>query len=144
MGFGALIVFTQEVADAICDEIADGKSLREVCRQDGMPDKTTVLRWLSKDDAGAFRTQYARACEERGIALAEDSLVEARSAQGMDAPGVAAQRLIVDTLKWHASKLANKKYGDKLELGGGLDINNKIERITRKIVDPSGTGPRDA
>ena len=40
--------------------------------------------------------------------------------------------------------MAPKKYGDKLELGGGLDINNKIERITRKIVDPSGTGPRDA
>ena len=35
-----------------------------------------------------------------------------------------------------------KVYGDKLELGGGLELNQKIERITRRVVDtrPDGAG----
>ncbi|TIP12333.1 MAG: terminase small subunit protein, partial [Mesorhizobium sp.] len=31
--------FTQEIADRICEQLADGKSLRSICLADDMPDR---------------------------------------------------------------------------------------------------------
>ena len=47
------------MVDALLVQIETGKSMREVCRMDGMPDHTTVIRWM-RDDA-ALATRYARA-----------------------------------------------------------------------------------
>lgn len=55
--------FTTALADIICERIADGESLRSVCRDDAMPAKSTVLAWLADDDKSAFRTKYAQARE---------------------------------------------------------------------------------
>ncbi|WP_431196787.1 hypothetical protein [Pseudomonas aeruginosa] len=38
--------YTPEIAQAICMRIAEGESLRMICRDDSMPDKSTVLRWI--------------------------------------------------------------------------------------------------
>ncbi len=36
--------FTQEIADTICERIADGASLRKICEEDdALPDRGTVL-----------------------------------------------------------------------------------------------------
>jgi hypothetical protein len=53
--------YSQETADAICDHLAEGKSLRRICEGDAMPARTTVFRWLQEN--AAFRVQYARVCE---------------------------------------------------------------------------------
>lgn len=103
---------------AICEKISDGASLRSVCQGVDMPNKKTVNDWLADPKNSALRVQYAIAVEERAVALAEDSLVEARLAVGKDHAGVSAQRLIVDTLKWHASKMSTK-YGDRIGITDG-------------------------
>jgi hypothetical protein len=33
------------MVDSLLVQIKAGKSMREVCRMDGMPDHTTVIRW---------------------------------------------------------------------------------------------------
>lgn len=120
--------FSQETADAICEQLADGLSLREVCRQEGMPDKSTVMRWLHTNEA--FRDQYARAKEIGIEAIAEDILDIADDATndwmerhdkdgektGWQFNGEAARRsqIRIDSRKWLLSKLAPKKYGDKV------------------------------
>lgn len=104
--------FTPEIANAICERLADGESLRQICRDDDMPDRSTVRRWLSANEA--FRAQYAHAREEQGDAYAEKAVEEA-----MTAEDAAKGRLRMDALKWAASKLAPKRYGDKLALTGG-------------------------
>lgn len=48
--------FGPDIADHICSEIASGRSLRSICTDDGMPDKSTVFRWLSKHET--FRDLY--------------------------------------------------------------------------------------
>src|SRR4051812_14958854 len=59
----------------ICERMIEGQSLRSICREDGMPGKTTVMRWLGEDDeGGALRDQYARAREAMADAMAEDIL----------------------------------------------------------------------
>lgn len=120
--------FSQPVADEICRRIADGESLRKMCEGDDMPSAETVRRWLADEKHAEFRGQYACAREAQGDSYAERAVDEA-----LGANDAAIGRLRMDALKWAASKLAPKKYGDKItqEHTGEL----KIERIERTIVN---------
>lgn len=123
--------FTPELAAEICKRLADGESLRSVCRDPVMPARSTVERWITADRDG-FAGQYARA---RNVGLDEiaDELLEVAADGSNDwmkrndpeNPGydfngehVQRSRLRVDTGKWYLSKLAPKRYGEKLELSG--------------------------
>jgi hypothetical protein len=99
-------IFTPELGANICARIAIGESLRAIEADDGMPAKTTILRWLSQDEA--FRDQYARAREESADVLAQEIVEIADDVSG-DAN---RDRLRVDARKWVAAKLKPKKYGD--------------------------------
>jgi hypothetical protein len=142
--------YTPETALAICDRLTNGQSLREICRADDMPDKSTVFRWLSWNEQ--FRDQYARAKEAGIEALAEDLLDIADDSTNdwvdrqfgettvrvVDNECLQRSRLRVDTRKWLLSKLAPKKYGDKLQHSGdpdaplGITIVSSIPRPERK------------
>lgn len=138
---GRLSEYSPEVGDAICELIMDGKSLREICGPEQMPDKSTVFRWIYAHDS--FRDQYARAKEAQAENFADELMEIADDASGdvsgeLDMPnGVNVQRsrLRVDTRKWVMSKLLAKKYGDKLDLnhGGtiGVQLINDIPRPQR-------------
>lgn len=114
--------YTKELGDAICEQLADGISLRTVLLGKGMPAGSTVFRWMRENED--FRKQYEAAKEESADALLEDmfdiadkSIEEAKKGDAKRAGAkVAAHRLAVDTRKWAASKLKPKRYGDKLDL----------------------------
>jgi hypothetical protein len=125
--------FTQEVADAICLKLAEGLSLRTICLAEDMPSATSVFRWLADDSRTDFREQYARAREAQAERLAEEILTIAddgtadwtvgeRGQEVLNAEAVARSRLRVDARKWLASKLAPKKYGEKIAVGGADDL----------------------
>lgn len=101
--------FTEETASTICERLMAGESLRKICRDADMPDQVTVYRWISQNDE--FRKQYAHAREVQGETYADQIADEAFSATD-----AALGRLKMDALKWSASKLAPKKYGDKVAL----------------------------
>lgn len=103
--------YNEDIAAYICSEIASGRSLRSICDDDGMPNKATVFRWLSKHEI--FRDQYARAQEDRTAAMAED-ILEIADDEGI--ADVQRAKLRVDARKWLMSKMAPKKYGDKQEI----------------------------
>ena len=119
--------FTKETADIICERISNGESLREICRSDDMPSKTTVMRWLGSNEA--FRDQYARAREAQADHFADEILEIADDGTndwmtrgvGEDATTVpdhehiSRSKLRVDARKWLMSKMAPKKYGDRVE-----------------------------
>lgn len=110
--------YSAELAATICAELADGKSLRSVCRRDDMPSMVSVFNWLRTHPE--FLKQYEAAKEECADALSEDMLEIAdepppmNASGGIDSGAVADKRLRIDTRKWLASKLKPKKYGDKL------------------------------
>lgn len=129
MGAGRPSDYTPELADRICEELANGLSLRTVCDMDGMPSKATIFNWLRKHKE--FLDQYARAKEESADALTDEMLDIADDAtndwmerNGEDAGWAAngdhiqRSRLRIDTRKWIASKLKPKKYGDRIEHAG--------------------------
>lgn len=111
--------FTQEIADEICDRLIDGESMRTICNDPDMPHRSTVLRWMDADDA--FAARCARARELQADAIFEDLQDIADNGNPED---VQRAKLRVSTMQWRASKLAPKKYGEKLDLavGGGLRI----------------------
>lgn len=117
--------YTQELADRICSQLAEGLSLRTVCSAEEMPDKSTVFRWLRQHEQ--FRDQYARAKEESTDALAEEIIdisdesieVVKKGADKKSSALAQVQRLRVDTRKWIMSKMKPKKYGDQLDLTSG-------------------------
>lgn len=113
--------YNPELGTFICLEIAGGKSLRKVCAMEGMPDMSTVLRWLADDDKEFFHKQYARACEARGVALAEEAM-EIVDQPVQTALELAHNRAKADQRKWYASKLSPKRFGDKLAVGGADDL----------------------
>lgn len=49
--------------DRICDRIAGGEHLREICADPWMPGRTTVLEWIKTETDCAG--QYSRALEAR-------------------------------------------------------------------------------
>lgn len=115
--------FTQEIADRICELLADGVSLRAMCRLDGMPATSTVCRWLATNEA--FQEQYAHARELQADALFDDCLAIADKEHDKAATDPAERRLQIETRKWMAGKLKGK-YSDKVKHVGGDDGDSPI------------------
>jgi hypothetical protein len=139
--------YTPELGEEICARMICGKgdqpeSLRSICREDGMPDLKTVMRWLVKNDE--FRQQYALAREaqqemhqEEIKEIADDCTDDVQMLMGdgdADAPArinqsaIARAKLRIDTRKWIMSKMVPKKYGDKTVLAN--DAENPIPPST--------------
>ncbi len=124
------------VKAAICAKLADGQSLVQALKADGMPSRSHFYEQVAADPE--FADMYARAKADGIEAMADDLMAiadEAEVANVTDAEGnvvdlkldytaVARNRLRVDTRKWLLAKLAPKKYGDKIEHEhkGGLSV----------------------
>jgi len=129
----------QKVMDAICDRIAEGESLRAICLDNDMPGTTIVMEWIKESDALA--KQYARARERQADYYAEqiieiadnsgkDTVITKEGIEQVNHEAIQRDRLRVDARKWVASKLAPKKYGEKIqqeitgENGGAIQVNH--------------------
>lgn len=124
------------MADTICGRLAEGETLRGICRDDAMPDQTTVFRWLRTDED--FRKQYALAREAQADAWADEIIdiaddgtndfiggrnvrlngvyapTEDKTDPRVNAEHIQRSKLRVDARKWLMAKAAPKKYGDKI------------------------------
>lgn len=98
-----------------------------------MPSKTSVMRWLLVEGNEWFREQYAQARDAQADTHVDDMIDiadEARNdfvtrelgdgveVQVVDHEHISRSKLRIDTRKWIAARMAPKKYGDKLSLGG--------------------------
>lgn len=110
--------YSPETAEAICIRLAAGESLSSVCRDENMPVKPTVLRWLARNLD--FQTQYARAKQEGADAVAEqmfdiaDEEPSLKDDGSIDQGSIAYAKHRTDVRKWYLARIAPKKYGDKL------------------------------
>jgi hypothetical protein len=137
MSAGRPTLYTEEIADKICEEIAtSSKSLKTICSADGMPKVRTILSWLAegektdgKPEMVAFLRKYTRAREEQADFLAEEILDIADdgsndlmtitkgdvSYEAENKEVTNRSKLRVEARKWIASKLKPKKYSDKID-----------------------------
>jgi len=141
----------------VLERLTLGESARSICRDEHMPGWTTMCKYLIENVD--FSNQYARA-KQYGIEARldegyervldesrdviedvvhkenEDGTITEFVKKKSDNTAVQRDKLIIDLIKWEASRLHSKKYGDKIqqEVTGaeGKDliptINIKIEK----------------
>lgn len=135
------------MADVICERIADGRSLRKICLDEDMPATSSVFKWLGLHPS--FAEQYARAREAQADTMADeildisddgrnDTYMGDDGIERTDTDVIARSKLRVDSRKWLASKMAPKKYGEKLDLNHGGQPDNPITGIQIEIIKPNG------
>lgn len=123
----------------VFEEMAQGTSLREVCRtHEDFPAPSTVLLWLSEDPLAA--EQYARARAERAdywfdrmytVALEARQAVQEESEDSRRTSAVvAAYKLEVDALKWQLARMDPKRYGDRVDVTSG---GEKVAGVTLEL-----------
>lgn len=127
---------TPELCKAICDGIAEGKSSRKMCQELGIA-QNTFWTWLQSDTD--LQEQYARAKDlcadyyaEQIPEIADDSVndwqIREDGTRYVDNEAVQRSRLRIDARKWYASKVAPKKYGDKIENVHSGDPDKPIQK----------------
>ena len=144
---GRPTTYTQELADEICAQLAEGKSMRTVCLADGMPAMSTVFKWLREHPL--FSEQYTKAKAEAADAMVEEMTdiaddgrndwMEVHDKDGnaigwkVNGEHVQRSRLRVETRKWIAAKLKPKKYGDKIDMNHGVQPENPLATLLGQI-----------
>lgn len=120
--------FSAKIAARICEQLASGRTLRDVCSDEGMPAESTVRTW-ALDDREGFSAQYAKAREigyhsmaDELMEIADDGRNDWMERRGEEDAGwqvngehIQRSRLRVDTRKWMLSKALPKLYGDKID-----------------------------
>lgn len=139
--------YTPEIAETICNMIAEGWSVRQLTRKDCMPAESAVYSWLTKHPE--FAEKYARAKEHQAERFAEEiaeiaddgtnDWIERENENGstvtvVDHEHIQRSKLRVDTRRWLMSKMAPKRYGDKTTTaltgpdGGAIEVRSVGEK----------------
>lgn len=106
--------YTIEIAERICEEISSGKHLHLLCKEEWAPAERTVYQWLrARDD---FAQMYAHARERQQEVFAAQVVLIADTEKDP-----ARARNMMDARKWHASKVAPKKWGDRVEIDAKIE-----------------------
>lgn len=129
----------EALGKAVIDGMAlEGLSCFKACEAVGVP-IGTFIKWTT--ESAELSESYTRAREVLIERMASDTLAIADAPVGStehgttDSGAVQKQRLQVDTRKWLLSKLAPKRYGDKLTLAGD-EANPMKADISVRFVKP--------
>ena len=124
------------ISDMVLEGMRSGLSAFKACQAAGVP-QSTFSRWV--DDDAILAENYARAREDLIERMATEIMEISDQDVGVAVDGkkdwaaVQKHRLQVDTRKWLLSKLAPKKFGDKIEVSGD-PANPLVQRIERVVV----------
>jgi len=114
--------------------IASGSSLREVGEQIGCS-PAYICKVAASDPH--FSEQYTRAMEMRADIHADRIETVAAELLSGTRTDYNAARVALDALKWTASKLRPKRYGDKLQLDA--DVRMQVELVDATAVQAVAT-----
>ena len=143
--------YDEELAVELCDRIAQGEGLEEICRDPRFPSERSIRRWMA--DQPTFRLAYSRAREAQMDKWSDDvikisdemtaSTIVRTDKEGReievvtDPTAVQAAKLRIDTRLRLMSKLAPKTYGDKVDVNvsGSIEVSTlsdeELESRTR-------------
>jgi hypothetical protein len=119
-------LYSEDLADEICERIANDEGLSAICRDPRMPTRTTVYRWCRESET--FRDNYARAREDQGHTQADEMKEVRRKLEAGEIDAHTA-RVLSDILKWEAGKRSPRYYGDKIQhtgLDGETPVHTKL------------------
>ena len=115
--------------------IMEGYTLRQISETKGMPNKSTICRWLASDNK-EFQDQYAHAKEFQADMMAEEIIdiaddgandwEERESKNGntfiaLNGEHFGRSKIRIEARKWLMGKMKPKKYGDRQIIAGDKD-----------------------
>lgn len=103
--------------DEIISAIEGGKSIARIAAELGV-NRSTLSRWLRADEQRSARAREARELS----ADAYDEAAEDAITTAADPFELAKAKEMAHHLRWRASKIAPRRYGEKLQLGGAEDL----------------------
>lgn len=109
----------EAVQEEILRKLAEGQTMRTICKAKEMPSRETVRLWAEADPE--FGLAITRAREAGYAAMAEQALEDARKARDPQ-----KGRLVFDATRWYLGKLS-KAFADKVVLQGDPDAPLKHE-----------------
>lgn len=152
---GRPTTYTEAIANEICERLAAGQTLRTICKDDHIPAESTVRWWVITDREG-FSAHYTRARDLGLDAIAEElfDIADDGTNDWMTVGREGAEyqvenkevtnrsKLRVETRKWYLSKLAPKRYGEKVEhnFGNPLSVKTIRDDIPDSPEESSGEG----
>jgi hypothetical protein len=145
---GAPTTYDPIIAKKMCEQLADGIPLREICRQDGYPLWRVVYDWMYRDPELVTAIAYARdigwdAIAEDCFRIADTPLLgeivtddgEKVTIRKEDMLG--HRKLQVETRLKLLAKFNPKKYGDRVVHAGDAEnpvvIENNINEFTEIV-----------
>lgn len=140
MAGGRPSTYDPEIAREICERMAEGEVLSQICRDERMPARSTVTGWLRLHPE--FDAEYLRARElmldrwsDEIVEIAEDATndwMEREAANGrtftvVNSECVQRSKLRVDARRWLLAKLRPETYGDsqRIDLKGRITLSEK-------------------
>ena len=116
----------EQIKDELVQWISNGKTLREFCRQDGMPNFSVMYDWEAEDKDFAQRIAHARdkghdVIAEECAALSDTEPLAVFDEAGnkrYDPGSIAWRKMQIETRLKLLAKWNPRKYGDKTILAG--------------------------
>lgn len=156
------LMYDEDEFDVICAQIAQGRSLRSVCKDEGMPSLITVLRWL-REDRGQSREKMAKARElqaetfaDQIVDIADNPEIGVVETDKLDKNGelftevrrsdmIEHRKLRIAARQWMASVTAPKKYGAKqqIEHSGSVGVvlsSATDDELIQELLELAATG----
>lgn len=139
--------YSPQLALAICEELLEGRSLRSICADEGMPSPSNVFVWLAQH--AEFRELYTRARQVQAdilldeiLDIADDDSGDLIMKQNGSGPfpnprSIQRARLRIAVRRWLLAVLIPKKYGAKLDMPEGGHA--PVVKVVREIVAAKGS-----
>ena len=134
--------FPDSVWLSILEQIADGKPLREICRQDGMPGYWTVYAYRNENEEYRKLFTESRDCGFDVIADESLEIIDAATPENIQVAKARADHRLKLLAKWsnrYSDKITNEHTGPN---GGPMQTDNKwtVEFVRPK---PDQSKPED-
>lgn len=145
--FGRPTTYTPELASYVCEMIATHTcGLKKLTKMyERFPSQSTIYAWMTYDPN--FSGQYFEAKRRQADFLADSMLdmaedlptyVDEKGVERIDPGMLGREKLRYQINVWHASKLAPKVYGDKVQTEAiNADNTTEVAEKVAKIIKDS-------
>lgn len=118
--------YTLKLAEKVCAEIMNGRSLRSICTDAGMPNKSTVMRWMAGNEDFVKLYTAAKAIQAEGFAdeliaiadtpqLGKKTVRKNGKVETTTGDMIEHRKLQVSSRQWIIERILSKKYGTKIQ-----------------------------
>ena len=144
---GGPTVYTAELAERILEQLWEGRTLADVCRDPGMPVPSTVRNWASENREG-FAEHYKTArwigyyiMMDQILEIADDSRNDWTMRRGRGGKteivpnheNISRSRQRIVARMWLLSKALPRNYGDRPNLFAQLETRDTLTELMKEI-----------